>query len=308
MKIIIFILILFLAKISQAQTEIDGLMLNKNLFCAGAIYSSASWKNYWEGTFKRENLNLGTITTQATIIGANYGLNNNLNILTNAMYVQTKASAGQLSGQKGLQDLSLHIKWNAYQKKIKGGTFNFFAIVGSSIPLGNYTPDLLPLSIGLQSKTAIARLMVDYQKNKWFTTLSGSYTYRGNVKLDRNVYYTTKMHYTNIVEMPNAIHFNLRAGYRGGNWIIQAYSNKFTSLSGFDIAKNNMPFVSNKMNATTIGLHIKYLATFLKGLEVVAEGYSTVAGRNVGQTKAINGGLFYLMNFNKKNKNPKIKS
>ena len=34
----------------QAQTEQDAIMMNKNQFCNGFIYTYSSWENYWEGT------------------------------------------------------------------------------------------------------------------------------------------------------------------------------------------------------------------------------------------------------------------
>jgi hypothetical protein len=302
MKRIIFTLAIFLSLQSYAQTEIDGLMMNKNLFCAGALYGNNNWKNYWEGTFKRENLNLGKVSASTFIINGNYGIKDNLNILFSAQYIKTKASAGQLAGQKGLQDLSMLIKWVGYERDLKGGTFGIIGIGGFSIPMSNYTPDLLPLSIGLKSKTATARLMIDYQKNNLFGTISGSYTYRGNVKLDRNTYYTTELHYSNMVQMPNATNFNIRGGYRSDAWVIEGYANKWTTLKGFDITKNNVPFVSNKMDVTTIGLHLKYTTKFVSGLEIIADGFTTVAGRNVGQTKGLNAGFFYIMNFERKKK------
>lgn len=300
MKRIIFTLTIFLSQQTFAQTELDGLMMDKNLFCAGALYGKTSWKNYWEGTFKRDNQNLGTVSANTFLVDGNYGIKDNLNILFNAQYIKTKASAGQLAGQKGLQDLSMFVKWVGYEKELKGGTLGIIGIGGFSIPMSNYTPDLLPLSIGLKSKTATARLMLDYQKNTWFGTISGSYTYRGNVKLDRNTYYTTELHYSNMVQMPNATNFNIRGGYRSDAWVIEGYANKWTCIKGFDITKNNVPFVSNKMDATIIGLHVKYTTKFVSGLEIIADGFTTVAGRNVGQTKGFNAGLFYIMNFAKK--------
>jgi hypothetical protein len=299
---LLIILIVLFANTTKAQTETDGLMMSKKLFCAGALYGHSSWKNYWEGTFKRENLNIGNVTANTFLIDGNYGIKDNLNVLFNAQYISTKASAGQLAGQKGLQDVAMFLKWVPFEKEIKGGTFGIIGIAGGSLPMSNYTPDLLPLSIGLRCKTATARLMVDYQKNTWFGTASASYTYRGNVKLDRNSYYTTQVNYSNTVQMPNATNFNVRAGYRDDSWVIEGVANQWNCLSGFDITKNNMPFISNKMDATTLGLHIKYTTKFIDGLEIIADGFTTVAGRNMGQTKGFTAGLFYIMNFAKKTK------
>lgn len=305
MKKILFILIIFLTTKAFAQTEMDGLLMEKNLFCVGATYGKTNWKNYWEGTFKRENLNLGKVSNSTTMINGNYGITNKLNAIFTLPYIKTKASAGQLAGQKGIQDLSLYLKWVGYSKQFKKSILKGILFGGVSSPLSNYTPDLLPFSIGLLSKTASVRAMVDFQQNNWFGTASGAYIYRGNVKLDRNTYYTTELHYSNMVEIPNATNINIRGGYRSEVWIIEAIANKWITNGGFDISKNNIPFVSNKMNATTIGLHVKYETTFVDGLSFVGDGMTTVAGRNVGQTSGFTVGAFYIMDFTKKKKETK---
>ena len=298
----IFICLLFFNQAIFAQTDIDGLMMQKNFFCIGPTIGKSSWKNYWEGTFKRDNANLGTVSTAAAMIMGNYGITDKLNLLFGLPYIKTKASAGNLKGQKGLQDLSVFVKWVAKEKMIGKGNLKAILIGGYSTPVSNYSADLLPLSIGLHSKTAMLRLMADYEIGDWFATASGTYNFRNNVTLDRNTYYTTEMHYTNEVKMPDATYFNLRAGYRSSTWIIEAIADKWTTLGGFDITKNNMPFISNKMNATKLGIHIKYDTDFVNGLSFIADASTTVAGRNVGQSTGFSGGVFYILDFSKKQK------
>jgi hypothetical protein len=79
-------------------------------------------------------------------------------------------------------------------------------------------------------------------------------------------------------------------------------------LGGFDITKNNMPFVSNNMDATTLGIHVKYETKFINGLSFVADAATTIAGRNVGQSTGFGGGIFYIMDFSKKHKVEKKKA
>ena len=302
--VLFFILFLISFQIAFSQTDIDGLMMQKNFFCVGPTAGYSSWKNYWEGTLKRENLNLGKVSaTNFTLMG-NYGITSKINLLFGLPYIKTKAGAGNMAGQKGLQDISLMLKWVAFQKHIGKADFKTILIGGYSTPISNYTADFLPLSIGLQSKNASMRVMADYQRNHLFATASYTYMARSNVTIDRYTYYTTEMHYSNEVKMPDASQLNLRAGYRSETWIAEAVFNKWTTLGGFDIPRNGMPFVSNKMNATTIGLNVKY-ETPLDGLSIVANGSTTIAGRNVGQASGFNAGVFYILDFSKKNKKEK---
>ncbi|WP_298741116.1 transporter [uncultured Chitinophaga sp.] len=284
-----------------AQTDIDALMMPKNAFCVGPVYSYSSWTNYWEGTMKRDNENLGRVSTQMAAIMGNYGISRRLNALFSAPWVKTKASAGTLHGLDGIQDLSLFLKWQPFQAKLGPGKFSVFGIGGVSFPLSNYTPDFLPLSIGLHSKTASARVMVDYRLyNGLFATASYTYVFRDNIEIDRESYYTTQMHNTHEVAMPNAANYNFRAGFRNYRWIAEAVVNRWVTLGGFDITRNNMPFPSNRMEATTVGANFKYVLPPMPQLSFVGGGNTTVAGRNMGQATTVYGSVFYVLDFSRK--------
>jgi hypothetical protein len=301
-KIAIAMSVFFMAHHAEAQTDIDGIMMEKNGLCIGPMFGYSSWKDYWEGTLKRDNANLGTVSTTSYNLMGNYGLTRKLNLLFGVPYVKTKASAGQLKGLKGIQDLSLWIKWNAYTKKIRDAKLKLFLIGGYALPASGYTADFLPMSIGLQSKNISFRGMADYQKGAWFGTVSATYIRRSNIKLDRTAYYTTEMHYSNEVKMPDVFSWNLRFGYRNKGLIAEAIFDSWNSLSGFDITRNNMPFPSNKMNASKIGFNFKYDMPFMPELSLTGNAATTIAGRNIGKSTGFNAGVFYVIDFSKKEK------
>jgi hypothetical protein len=303
MKKIITVIFLIITHQLFAQTDLDAIMMEKNAFCAGAMYTHSSWKNYWEGTNKRNNENLGTVSTQSFGLMGNYGVSQKLNIIFNIPYVKTKASAGQMNGMQGIQDLSLMVKYRPINKKINHARLAVYGIAGGSIPVTNYIADFLPMAIGLRSKTAQARLMVDYYYNsKWFVTASATYVYRSNIKIDRNSYYTDELILSNEVSMPNATTFNIRAGYRTQWWIAEAVLNNWTTKGGFDMTLNNMPFPSNRMNATALGINLKYVFKKIPSLALTGGANQVLAGRNMGQSLTVNGGVFYVLNLNKKEK------
>jgi hypothetical protein len=188
------------------------------------------------------------------------------------------------------------------EKKLGKGDFSLYALGAVSTPVTNYVADFLPLSIGLQSKTASLRLMLDYQVKNLFVTGSAAYIMRDKVTIDRTSYYTTEMVYSNQVAMPNMANFNLRAGYRSSTWIAEAVADITQTNGGFDISKNNMPFLSNQMNSTRIGANIKYTLSSIEGLSFIGNAMFTTAGRNVGQTTSYSAGVFYILDFTKKKK------
>ena len=282
-----------------SQTEVDGLMMPKKNICLGGIFQNSTWDKFWEGTFKRENLNLGTVSTTSYAFNANYGITDKINIIVGLPYIQTKATAGTLIGQNGFQDFSFTLKCKVIEKKVEKTTFSLIALTGISIPTTNYVADYLPVSIGLQSKTTTFRLMGDYQIGKIFATLSAAYVARANITIDRDAYFTTEYHYTNEVAMPDVYTSNLRLGYRSDQLIAEAVYDNWLTLGGFDITKNNMPFPSNMMNISKIGFHGKYTFKKLNGLAILGGYNYVINGRNVGQSKSFYAGLFYTINFNK---------
>jgi hypothetical protein len=287
---------------AHSQTDADGVMMSKNNFCSGVMYNYSSWKNYWEGTHKRNNANLGTVSTQMLGVMGNYGVTDKLNVLFGIPYVKTKATGGQLHGMKGIQDLSLWIKYVALEKNLGNGVISLYTIAGFSFPVSDYNADFLPLSIGLHSKNLSLRGMVDYQVRNWFATASATYVLRDNIEIYRTSYYTTEMHYTNEVKMPDAAQFNLRAGYRSDPFMAEAFFSNWKTLGGFDITKNNMPFPSNKMNMTAVGLNVKYNIKHVAGLSLIGGSNFTVAGRNVGEATSYDAGIFYILDFTKAKK------
>jgi hypothetical protein len=299
-RIIAVIAMVFTVHQGHSQTDLDAIMMNKNQFCNGFMYGYSSWDNYWEGTLKRNNLNLGTVSTQSITYMANYGITDNLNVMVMAPYVWTKATAGTLMGLKGVQDISALVKWRAVNKKMGKHKIQLFAIGGVSTPLTDYVVDFQPMSIGLGSTNAIIRGMADYQWKKWTATISAAYIRRSNVTLDRPSYYDTEMRLTDEVKMPDAAQYQLRMGYRGKYLLAEALLTNWKTLGGFDITRNNMPFPSNRMDATMVGVTFKYTLPVYTNLSFLAGSNYTIAGRNMGQALAFNGGIFYQFYFSKK--------
>ena len=294
-RILLLALLLFMGSVTavQAQTELDAIMMNKNQFCSGLIYSHSSWDHYWEGTLKRNNENLGTVSAQSVMYMANYGITGKLNVMVAVPSVWTKATAGTLHGIKGVQDVSLFVKWKPISEKIGKGKLSVFTVGGFSTPLTDYVVDFLPLSIGLGSTNLTARAIVDYQTGKLNVTGSAAYVRRSNVQIDRTSYYDTELHLTNKIKMPDVAQYQLRAGYRGKYLLAEAVLSNWTTQGGFDMTRNNMPFPSNRMNATMAGVAVKYTLPSHTNLSFLGGANYTLAGRNIGQATAFNAGAFY---------------
>jgi len=285
----------------QAQTPLitDGLMVPKRDLGNGLFYSNDSWKNYWEGTLKRDNRNIGTLSTQRVTWMGVYGLTQKITLIATLPYIWTKASGGTLEGMRGLQDVSLSAKYNFFTKDWTQNRIRLFALGTYAIPASDYTADFLPLSIGMGCKSFSGRLTTTYSyKKAWHFTVSGAYTWRGNIYLDRPSYYTNgQMYFSNEVQMYNQFDFILRAGYHQPNWRGELFYTQQNTLGGGDIRRQDMPFASNQMNYSKLGASFLYAIPQIKNLAARLWGSYTIAGRNVGQSTSITAGLMYTFHF-----------
>jgi hypothetical protein len=294
--IVFALLFLYIQPYSLAQTPTDGLMMGKGYLCTVVNYSQGNWQQYWEGPLKRKNENIGTFTSQQfTLMGA-YGIGKNLNIIAGLPYVWTKANQGQLAGQRGLQDLSVWMKYRFFRTPITGGKLSVFATGGVSMPTNNYVADFLPMSIGMGSKTASLRSIVYYKMDKGFyLTTQAGYTHRSNIFIDRDAYqYDGKLYYTNEVKLPDMVDVTAKVGFLNNTFQTEFFLDRFTGLSGDDIRRNDMPFPTNMMQATTGGWFGKYTYKTSAGeLSTTVQVSHVLNGRNVGQATMFTLGAQY---------------
>lgn len=279
------------------QTIDDGIMMGKRLMCAGYMYSHDSWDHYWEGTRKRDNGNIGTLRTQSHQLFANYGVTNKLNVIAHLPHVRTEASQGVLAGMRAWQDATFAAKYKFFEAPLtEKGSFRAIAVVSGAIPMTNYTPDFLPLSVGLGSRRMTARITGHFRtRGGWFANLSPSYTWRDGVPLDRPFFYTNgRLTFSDRVEMPRVFDYTASAGLIRGQLVLSAYYSEQRTQGGGDIRRQDMPFVSNRMNFSRIGAWAKIPLPKHEALSIVG-GYSyVVTGRNVGQSAMLTAGVMYL--------------
>ena len=290
-----FAIVTSLAAPLHGQTIDDGLMVTGHTLLTGNFYSRDSFDQYLEGTLKRRNGNIGTITTQTNVLTANYGVTDRLNVMAGVPYVWTRASQGVLHGIAGFQDLSLAAKVSVLERSSAHGSLRAIGVVSAGIPLTNYNPELLPLSIGLGSTRVSWRGTVHFQSTPgWFFTGSTAYTWRSHVRLDRPYFYTDDAFVmSDRVDMPNALDYQGSAGYMDGGLMLAVSLSQQRTLGGGDIRRQDMPLVSNRMNAFRVGGMVMYPVPGLRDLALEVALARTFDGRNVGEATTFTTGVRY---------------
>jgi hypothetical protein len=280
----------------HAQTIDDGIMMARHNLLIANTYSHDSWEEYWEGTLKRVNGNIGTITTQTNVWSATYGFTSRLTLIGAVPYVWTRPSMGVLQGQRGLQDITLAGKYSFLERSAAAlGSVKVIAVLSGGFPLSDYTPDFAPLSIGSQSQHLDGRVTVNYLSNqRWYLNGSSGYSRRADVTLDRPYYYTNgQLSFTDQVTMPDIADYVVSAGYLKGDLNASlSYAQQFTQGGG-DIRRQDMPFVSNRMNFSKVGAMVMFPVPKIAGLDFQFSYAHVVDGRNVGQASTFTGGMLY---------------
>jgi hypothetical protein len=275
-----------------AQMPNDAIYMSKSTACLALSYSRSSWDKYWESNLLRENLNIGTHTTQSAMAMLAVGVTNDVNVIVGLPYVWTQASAGNLRWQRGVQDFS---GWVKYRFLNKSG-LSLHAIVGGSLPASNYIPDFLPMSIGLQAKTATGRFMASYRHQSGvYVTGSAAYTFRSKITIDRDAYQADdRVYNTNEVSVPNAYDYSARIGYLKKAIQAEGFLEHGACDGGDGIRRNDMPFPTNNMKSTMAGVYAKFQP---KNLGFNARASYVIEGTNVGQSTAFSVGILYQFKY-----------
>ncbi|GAA3746677.1 transporter family protein [Terriglobus aquaticus] len=281
---------------AHAQTLEDGIMLARGTLCAGSIYTRSQWSQYWEGTLERTNGNIGTVTTNSVSGMANYGITNRINVLAQTPYIWTQASAGVLHPQSGFQDFTGAVKLNLFQRPMDNhGSFHAIALLGGSVPTTDYSPDQMPLSIGTHSKSAFGRASLNFLGRRGLY-LDGSlaYTLRDKVTLDRPYYYTNgQLYLSNQVAMPNQSQYGFNVGYYRRDLKIAGTFSQMNTRGGGDIRRQDMPFVSNRVNESRAGIEVQYPLPHFHDVQYWASYSNTFQGRNTGQATMFTSGIMF---------------
>lgn len=276
-----------------------GMTLPRRTLAAGVVVTHEQWDRYWEGTLRRRNDNIGTLTMQSMALVAGYGVTDRLSVSATLPYVRTRASQGTLREMQGVQDVVLEARYGVLSAPVAGGGTLSAALSGSvGLPAGGYSPDFLPLSIGLGSRRVSGRLALGLETRAgWSLNASAAYTWRGTVRLDREAYYTDgSLHLGNEVAMPDVVDYTVGAGYRAGRLQLPLAVTVQRTRGGGDIRRQDMPFVSNRMDFTRVEGGVGY-AFPAAGLEVRVGAGRVVAGRNVGQATSFTAGVLRTVSF-----------
>jgi hypothetical protein len=159
----------------------------------------------------------------------------------------------------------------------------------------NYEPDDQPLSIGNHSRTIAPRATVNLRMwDRLYADATAAYVFRDTVKLDRPYYYTNGQYVlSNQVPMPNQLQYTVSGGYFHRDLLLVGEFIQQQTRGGGDIRRQDMPFISNRVNFSRYGARAQVPIPYLHNLQAWFAFDKTYDGRNVGESDTFTSAVMY---------------
>ena len=97
--------------------------------------------------------------------------------------------------------------------------------------------------------------------------------------------------------MPGVSDWKVSTGFRKWRVFVPFSLSHQATLGGSDIRRQDMPFVSNRMDFTKASASVMYGLTVPTDLALQIGVSRTLSGRNVGQATAITAGVLHTFRF-----------
>jgi hypothetical protein len=225
------------------------------------------------------------------------GITDKVNVILSLPYVKTGASAGQLTGVQGIQDLGISVKALLLEKSLGKGKLTGFSNLSFSTPASNYLSDYMPFSLGFGANELGIRAIGKYELDKGpYFRASYSYLHRGVTEAERDFYYADQAYYTSKMDVPNAFLGQVTLG----SWMlkkrlrVEASLTAINSTSGDDIRDYSMPQPTNKVDFDRVeGFAQYYFNSNGRGFGLIASYQQAISGRNMGQFSGYGLGITY---------------
>jgi hypothetical protein len=273
-----------------AQSPVSGFMKEKGKGSVSIGFSSEKYDEVFLVPDKVKGVPVfNEVKNTAVSLYTTYGITKDIEVVFSAPYIKSKGNADAAFAaannfqqeRSGLQDMSLFFKFKSYSTKLgkSGATLDLIGTAGIQTPLGNYKVDE-----GLQSIIAIGN------RSTKITAMGIAH-----IKLKTGMFFTGQMGYSmRDNKVPDAYVSELKVGYAASKIYADAYvAYQASSKKGVDILQPGFMgfFPATRVNYTRIGANV-YTPVY-KGLGASVGFNSYVAGRNLGASTGIVGGITY---------------
>ncbi|TGE09668.1 hypothetical protein [Hymenobacter fodinae] len=272
----------------SAQSLVSGFMSGKH---HGSVAVSTTAENYKQVYLVPEKVNMVPLYRQIFVTSVNlyasYGLTDKIDAVVSLPYIKSEGRAdaqvvqdlGFQNSRQDFQDLTGVLKFKSYSGTVGNYIVDLLGVVAVSTPISNY-----------QSNTGLDYIIAIGNRATKVTTLGVMH-----VKTASGVFATGQAGYSlRSGLVPNAFLAETKVGFAGTKIYAEALASfQKSDESGTDILQPgfNGNFTATRVDFVRVGVNL--FRPLTKGLGASVGVSSYVAGRNVGQSTGISGGLSY---------------
>lgn len=226
------------------------------------------------------------VDVNSVSIFGTYGLSDRWDVVAALPHISTTGNASQgvldelgfENSRSGVQDLSVFLRYNPMSFAVGENDLHFMLGGGISAPIGDYAVDeglqsILAIGNRATSVTGLAMAQFRMPSGVFLTTQAG-YSLRSN-------------------DVPNAVLGEIRAGYAGSKFYVDAWYAGQVSTSGVNILGEGFTgfFPATDVSFSRAGVTL--FAPVGGGFGLSASASRYLNGRNVGQSTGFSGAVTY---------------
>ncbi|HXV76447.1 MAG TPA: hypothetical protein VD788_09005 [Candidatus Polarisedimenticolaceae bacterium] len=268
-------MVVVLLALPASAANINGFLRDEGEFDVAISYNAESYDEFWAGNEITSAPPLGEVSTNTASLWLAYGVTESISVWANIPYVDVEGDGSGNLSDSGLQDLIAMGEFRLAGKPHGEGWGVLIGGIGFSTPLSDYEADA-PVSLGDGTTDVLARLVYQFQRNRFYASGQVGYDLRGD-------------------DAPDGYPFYVEAGYTAGPLTISGGYAKLVADGGTDIGDPGFTFPSNQEEFDRTGLKLYGRVTPTFGL--VGTWFTTLDGRNTGDSSGGSLGAVFRFDF-----------
>lgn len=261
---------LLFATSPAAALDLNGFQPERDHGSAALSYTSESYDQFWVGDQRVTNENLGEISTDSASLWLTWGLSDRFALIANVVgHVDAEADGLMPRSESDIQDLTVLGSFRALEVETGGLRHKLLLAAGVRLPMSSYVADA-PVSIGDGSTDGLLRAVYQLERGPFFVSQQVGYDLRGD-------------------DVPDSFPLLTEIGYTVERVTFSGFYRLLIADGGTDIGDPGFTFPSLGDEYERVGAKVYARLSPQWGLSVM--GFTTLDGRNTGDTTGFSGGL-----------------
>jgi hypothetical protein len=258
------------ATVAAAQ-DLDGFSPEPGKGDVALSYSFDSYDEFWAGTGKVSVPDLGTVESHSISLWWRHGFTDKLALVASLPYVDADGDGPAPFEESALQDLMVLAQYRLLTRESGAQRHSIVLGGGFRTPASDYEANT-PIDVGDGTTDVLLRAVYLLQSGNFYLSTQIGYDLRGE-------------------DAPDGLPFAVTGGWSFGRSTVSATYSQYFADGGTDIGDPGFTFPSNQDEYTRIGAKLFSRINDRFGWSIAA--FTTVDGRNSGDTTGYSGGLVF---------------